>query len=66
MSRWSITVHPRPSLLAAVRQMVKDSLLQTRATYDVDDAGQEPRVESHRSTAWRAEWLPAGEALTWA
>lgn len=36
MSRWSMTVHPRTSLLAAVRQMVRDSLLQTEATYDVD------------------------------
>jgi hypothetical protein len=32
-----MTVHPRPSLLAAVRHRVKDSLLQTRAAYDVDD-----------------------------
>ena len=36
MKQWSMTFQPGPSVLAAVRQMVRDSLMLTDATYDVD------------------------------
>lgn len=36
MKQWSMTFQPRPSVLAAVRRMVRESLAQTDAMYDVD------------------------------